>query len=252
MNYNIENGLNFYETLKQTMAAHDGEKNDQDGICPISNTPLEAHFFTFECGHKFNYEPLFKDIYNHKKKYNLMEHKNGHLNMNEIRCPFCRKKQAGILPYYPELSFAKVHGVNYINPDITEYAHGSSSTKCSFIITPESDETGPAIKCQSVGNVMTSEFCFCYPHYLQHKQIENQKIKAIKDAAKALVKAAEKEAKAVAKELEKEAKAIAKEAAKQAAKDEKAAAKEAAKAAKVAAKAAEKAAKLAEKAAAKK
>ena len=207
MNYTIENGLNFYETLQQTMALHDAENNEQDnGICLISNTPLDAHFFTFECGHKFNYAPIFNDISNHKKKYNHMENGKGHLNMNEIRCPFCRKKQTGVLPYYADLSFAKVHGVNYINPAITEYAHGSTFTKCGFIITPESDETGPAVKCQSVGNVITFDFCFCYPHYIQHKQIEKQKIKAIKDAANALVKAAEKEAKIAQKTAEKEAK----------------------------------------------
>ena len=228
MNYTIENGLNFYETLKQSIASHDDEKNEQDGICPISNTPLEAHFFTFECGHKFNYEPLFKDVYNHRKKYNHMENGKGQLNMNEIRCPFCRKKQSGLLPYYPELPFEKVHGVNYINPSISEYVHGSSFTKCIFIITPESVETGPAVKCQSFGNIITSEFCFCYPHYIQHKQIERQKLKAIKDAAKT----AEKEAKLVAKAAEKEAKAAAKTAEKEA----KAAAKTAEKEAKAAAK----------------
>jgi len=248
MNYTIENGLNFYDTLKQTMASHDDEKNEQDGICPISNTPLEAHFFTFECGHKFNYEPLFKDVYNHKKKYNHMENGKGQLNMNEIRCPFCRKKQGGLLPYYPELSFEKVHGVNYINPGITEYVHGSSFTKCGFIITPESDETGPAVKCQSIGNIITSEFCFCYPHYIQHKQIERQKIKAIKDAANALAKAAEKEAKLAAKAAEKEAKLAAKLAEKEA----KMAAKLAEKEAKLAAKAAEKEAKMVAKISAKK
>ena len=248
MNYTIENGLNFYETLKQSIASHDAENNKQaEEICPISNTPLESHFFTFECGHKFNYAPLFKDLYNHKKKYNHMENGKGQLNMNEIRCPFCRKKQSGLLPYYPELSFEKVHGVNYINPGITEYVHGSSFTKCSFIITPESEETGPAVKCQSVGNIITSEFCFCYPHYIQYKQIERQKIKAIKDAANALVKAAEKEAKLVAKAAEKEAKLAAKTAEKEA----KLAAKTAEKEAKIAAKTAEKAAKTAEKEAAK-
>ena len=237
MNYNIENGVNFYDTLKQTIALHDVENNEQNvDICPISNTPLEARFFTFECGHKFNYAPLFNDIYNHKKKYNNMENSKGHLNMNEIRCPFCRKKQKGLLPYYDDLSFAKVHGVNCINPAITEYVHGSSFTKCGFIISPESDATGPAVKCQSVGNIITSEFCFCYQHYIQHKQIERQKIKAIKDAANALVKAAEKEAKVAAKTAEKEAKVAAKPAEKEA----KVAAKAAEKEAKVAAKTAEK------------
>jgi len=240
MNYNIENGLNFYETLKQTIALHDIEKNEQEGICPISNTPLETYFFTFECGHKFNYEPLFKDIYNHKKKYNFMEGIRGHLNINEIRCPFCRKKQNGLLPYYPELPFEKVHGVNYINTE-----NGHSLLKCQFINPPESD--GTTIKCQSNGNVIISGFCLCYPHYTQHKQAEKQKIKGIKDAAKVVAQQAEKEAKIAEKQAAKEAKIAEKQAAKeakvaaqQAAKEAKIAEKQAAKEAKVAAKSAKK------------
>jgi hypothetical protein len=248
MNYNIENGLNFYETLKQSIASHDSEKNEQEGICPISNTPLKTYFFTFECGHKFNYEPLFKDLYNHKKKYNFMEGIRGHLNMNEIRCPFCRKKQNGLLPYYPELPFDKVHGVNYINPVITEVStHGHSLLKCQFINPPESD--GTIIKCQSNGNVLISGFCLCYTHYTQHKQAEKQKIKAIKDAAKVVAQQAAKEAAKEAKVAKVAEKQAAKEAAKVAKVAEKQAAKEAAKVAKVAEKQAAKEAKVAAKSA---
>ena len=239
MNYNLENGLNFYETLKQSIAMHDSENNEQKDICPISNTPLEPYFFRFECGHKFNYAPLFKDIYNHKKKYNNMESIKGHLNINEIRCPFCRKKQNGLLPYYSELSFDKVHGVNYINPDITEVTYSNSFIKCQFINPPESD--GTTNKCLSVGNIITSGFCLCYTHYVQHNKAEKQKIKAIKDAAKIVAQQAAKEANVAAKQATKEAKV----AAKQAAKDAKVAAKQATKEAKVAAKQATKEAKVA-------
>ena len=252
MNYNIENGLNFYETLKQSIALHDSEKNEQEGICPISNTPLETYFFTFECGHKFNYEPLFKDLYNHKKKYNFMEGIKGHLNMNEIRCPFCRKKQNGLLPYYSELPFEKVHGVNYINPDIIEVTHGHTLLKCQFINPPESD--GTTIKCQSNGNVIISGFCLCYPHYTQHKQAEKQKIKAIKDGAKVAAQQAAKLEKVAAQQAAKLEKVAAQQAAKeakisaqQAAKLEKVAAQQAAKLEKVTAQQAAKEAKVAAK-----
>jgi len=235
MNYNIENGLNFYETLKQSIALHDSGKNEQEGICPISNTPLETYFFTFECGHKFNYAPLFKDIYNHKKKYNFMEGIKGHLNMNQIRCPFCRKKQNGLLPYYSELPFEKVHGVNYINPDITEITNGHSLLKCQFIINPPETD-GTINKCLAIGHILISGVCLCYQHYMTHKQAEKQKIKAIKDAAKVAAQQAAKEAKVVAQQAAKEAKVVAQQAAKeakvaaqQAAKEKKVAAQQAAK-----------------------
>ena len=244
MNYNIENGLNFYETLKQSIASHDSEKNEQEDICPISNTPLETYFFTFECGHKFNYAPIFKDLYNHKTKYNFMEGIRGHLNMNEIRCPFCRKKQNGLLPYYSELPFEKVHGVNYINPAITEVTHGHSLLKCQFIINPPEPD-GTINKCLSLGHVITSGFCLCYEHYTQHKQAEKKKIKAEKDALKLAAQQAAKLAKAAAQQAAK----LAKVAAQQAAKDAKIATKQAAKDAKVAAQQAAKDAKMAAKSA---
>ena len=44
-----------------------------------------------------------------------MESSAGHLKMNEIRCPYCRKKQIGVLPYYEELNLEKVCGVNHID-----------------------------------------------------------------------------------------------------------------------------------------
>jgi pyruvate/2-oxoglutarate dehydrogenase complex dihydrolipoamide acyltransferase (E2) component len=254
MNYNIENGLNFYETLKQTIASHDSETNEQEGICPISNTPLETYFFTFECGHKFNYAPLFKDIYNHKKKYNFMEGVRGHLNMNQIRCPFCRKKQNGLLPYYSELPFEKVHGVNYINPDITEVTHGLPLLKCQFIINPPETD-GTINKCLSNGHAIIAGCCLCYEHYMKHKQAEKQKIKAAQHAAKV---AAQQAAKVAAQQAAKDAKVAAQQAAKdakvaaqQAAKDAKVAAQQAAKDAKVAAQQAAKDAKVAAKQAAK-
>ena len=256
MNYNIENGLNFYETLKQTIALHSSEKNEEEGLCPISNTPLELFFFTFECGHKFNYAPLFKDIYNHKKKYNNMEHGKGQLHMNEIRCPFCRKIQTGILPYYAELPFDKVHGVNYVNPDITEYAHVGTFKKCQFLIQDASNSENSE-KCQSTGNVITSQFCFCYPHYIQHKNDEKKKIKAIKDAVKAeakeaskaqkLASKAQKVAEKVAEKEAVKAQKVASKAQKLASKAQKVAEKEAVKAQKVAEKEAVKAQKVAEK-----
>jgi len=230
MNYNIENGLNFYETLKQTLALHDSEKNEQEGICPISNTPLETYFFTFKCGHKFNYAPLFKDLYNHKKKYNFMEGIKGHLNMNEIRCPFCRKKQNGLLPYYPELPFEKVHGVNYINPDITEVTHRLPLIKCQVINNPIEID-GTINKCHSNGHAFIAGFCLCYEHYMKHKQAEKQKIKAAQHAAKVAAQQAEKQKIQAAKDA-------AKVAAQQAAKEAKAAAQQAAKDAKAAAKSA--------------
>ena len=41
-----------------------------------------------ECGHKFNYLPLFNDIKNHKQKFNGMEGTSSKLDLNQINAIF--------------------------------------------------------------------------------------------------------------------------------------------------------------------
>ena len=115
--YNIEGDIDFFSELYKSL---DNEENnckteEDDNLCLITNQPLIDKFVKMECNHKFNYLPLFNDLVNHKKKFNNMEGTSTHLKMNEIRCPYCRKKSTGLLPYYEELGLAKITGVNYID-----------------------------------------------------------------------------------------------------------------------------------------
>jgi hypothetical protein len=115
--------MNFYEELYKSL---DDEEVDQNvGVCLITDKPLTTHFVTMECGHKFNYEPLYNDVLNHKKKYNTMER--CILKTFEIRCPYCRKVQKNLLTYYEDLGLEKVHGVNYID----ELTQLKESSRCS-------------------------------------------------------------------------------------------------------------------------
>jgi hypothetical protein len=41
-------------------------------------------FVKLNCGHNFNYIPLFNDLVNHKKKFNMMESNSGFLKKDEI------------------------------------------------------------------------------------------------------------------------------------------------------------------------
>jgi hypothetical protein len=89
------------------------------------------------CGHKFNYLPLYFDLKNHKQKFNGMESTASHLKIDEIRCPYCRKKQKGVLPYYEELGLAKINGVNNINSKPTY-----SYKLCQFLtLNPNFDQS---------------------------------------------------------------------------------------------------------------
>jgi hypothetical protein len=192
-----------------------------------------------ECGHKFNYIPLFNDLVNHKKKFNNMEGTATHLKNNEIRCPYCRKKTAEILPYYEDLGLPKVNGVNYIDINMSNvqdsYYEGSIYKLCQFIkpnvfFNPESKnitefykqglniEDCKSIKCNYLGSQISSyynnygdENFYCH----QHKILVVKKYKKeISDKAKQekeKIKQIEKEEKQKAKQKEKEEKQKAKD-----------------------------------------
>ena len=112
--YKIEDDLDFFSELYKLLDIdEDKDKIDESKICLITQQPLIDKHVELNCGHKFNYLPLYYDLVNFKKKFNLMEGINMRLNNVEIRCPYCRKKQTGLLPYYEELGLEKINGVNF-------------------------------------------------------------------------------------------------------------------------------------------
>ena len=143
--YNIEGGIDFYSELYKSLDVEENEhKTEEDAkLCLITNQPLTEKHFEMVCGHKFNYLPLYFDLKNHKQKFNGMESTASHLKHNEIRCPYCRKKQTGILPYYEELGLPKINGVNDINVNIINVNTSSSYKPCQFLeLNPKFDENG--------------------------------------------------------------------------------------------------------------
>ena len=70
--YIIEGGIDFYSELYKSLDIEENiNKIEADNnICLISNLPLTDKYIKLNCGHKFNYIPLYHDIYNHKKKFN--------------------------------------------------------------------------------------------------------------------------------------------------------------------------------------
>jgi hypothetical protein len=143
--YNIEGGIDFYSELYKSLDIEENEHKteEDDKLCLITNQPLTETHFEMICGHKFNYSPLYFDLKNHKQKFNGMESTASHLKHNEIRCPYCRKKQTGILPYYEELGLPKINGVNDINVNIINVNTSSSYKHCQFLeLNPKFDENG--------------------------------------------------------------------------------------------------------------
>jgi hypothetical protein len=248
--YNIEGGIDFYAELYKSLDVEEDFEEDNN-VCLITNQPLIDKHVIMVCGHKFNYIPLYYDITNHKQKFNGLESSNGKLNMHQIRCPYCRKKQDTLLPYYEEFGLAKVNGVNFYDPNIKHATYNSSYNhqKCAFKYPNENyDPTKP--ETDSNSKYLTTKCChygsqiqlynylnesqpitygdnnfYCYTHKkMMIKQYKAEEKQKAKDEAKATKQKAKEDAKA-AKELEKQK---AKEE-KQKAKDDAKAGKEAAK-----------------------
>ena len=126
--YYLEDELNFFDELKKLVNDDTNKENKivdeiYDNVCCITNLPLEKYFVKLECGHLFNYVPLYKEIFNQKlvyKNYNI--YKETHANNinikhcdNYIKCPYCRNIQTKLLLYHSELGVEKIYGINSTN-----------------------------------------------------------------------------------------------------------------------------------------
>lgn len=98
----------FYSMLKEETEM----EYDDSGKCLITHEPLDSNHIKLNCGHEFNYLPLFKYLVNFKKLFNRDEHKR--LTSQQVICPYCRTIQNSLIPYIEIPGVKKVHGVNYI------------------------------------------------------------------------------------------------------------------------------------------
>jgi hypothetical protein len=190
-------GIDFYAELYSSLDG--GDEVDSKNVCLITNNVLSEHHVILECGHKFNYIPLFNDIRAHKTKFNCLEA--NHVKINEIRCPYCRARQKTLLPYYPELGLPKIVGVNkepLVLPSRV-YIVGACQYEACL-------NTQYICKLECDGNL------YCYMHYNMrqraHQKEEKLKEKAAEKQMKQEQKLAEKKQNTKAKA---EAKAKAKE-----------------------------------------
>jgi hypothetical protein len=232
--YNIEGGLDFFDELYKSLDIEDNKyKTENDNnLCLITNEVLTDKFVEMSCGHKFNYIPLYKDILNHKSKFNSLESSSSKLNKNEIRCPYCRKKQNNVLPYYSELGLDKIDGVNYFDVNNIKNIKtcGNTIKKCEFLIQPENidltlnNNSVIFCKCSFFGSVISNDQkpdetfndnkYYCWKHkkeviknYKKEKQMKlKEETKKAKEEAKEEAKKAKEEEKEEAKKAKEELK----------------------------------------------
>jgi hypothetical protein len=110
--YYVEGNIDFFTELYKSLdIEEDNIKTEKDNeLCLITNLPLVDKYVTLKCGHKFNYIPLYNDLLNYNNKYIYME--SNKYGKTSIRCPYCRKDQTELLPYYEELGLKKIMGIN--------------------------------------------------------------------------------------------------------------------------------------------
>jgi hypothetical protein len=128
-NYKIEGNIDFYDTLYKSLDYDSSEEtdiNNKKKICEITGNVLCDRYVTMECGHTFNYDALYTEIYKQKcefksyttdvlSKSNLQKIRDNRKDYY-IKCPYCRNVQFELLPYYADLQFTKIYGINTNDP----------------------------------------------------------------------------------------------------------------------------------------
>lgn len=90
----MNNNALFFKSLYENLDLEDNDENEN--ICLISQEPLENDHITLACGHKFNYYHIFKEVVRQKHAPAYTEVTK--LRPYQIKCPYCRNIQNGILP----------------------------------------------------------------------------------------------------------------------------------------------------------
>jgi len=201
------NSNSFYEQLSKMI---DEPIDDDIKECCISRQPLIEHAFTMDCGHTFNYIPLYTEICKQKFIYKTYTQYIGRNNRNyAIQCPYCRHFQQKILPYYSELNLALHYGVNTTNKDyycptltardsVCKYkgVTFSESTVCKEATTPDDPHYNPLCPQQVTPCVCLpgTTDVYCVYHYFDKLRIQKLQIKREIQQTKKLEKQAEKQA----------------------------------------------------------
>lgn len=127
------NSEDFYNKLYSSLCENtiETENNIQEPThCLITNDPLEDKYVTLYCKHSFNYPALFNEIKQQKEVYVKTEVQR--LRRDQIKCPYCRHVQQGVLPYWD--NHPKVRYVNHpqtlqMKPNYCSYTFKSGKRK---------------------------------------------------------------------------------------------------------------------------
>jgi hypothetical protein len=112
----------FFNKLKCMTHCNESIENvNIDTCCLLTKEALNDIHVTLNCGHKFNYIPLYKEVVIQKTSAGIMKsnefYNNGFYNsctlrLNEMKCPYCRRVQDKLLPFLNYDNVKRLRGVN--------------------------------------------------------------------------------------------------------------------------------------------
>ena len=190
--HKIEGNLNFYDELYKSLAYCD---DNETNTCLITGLPLKDKYVTLKCTHTFNYDVLYKELCIQKYGFNIHT-----LPTDEqltivksgvdfsIKCPYCRNIQFTILPYYPELGFDKIYGLNSLDKTLSNAYSNTVCNKVTYAYTKYgitfkygicchiNINTNEGCNIKYVSSIPNSNFSYCGTHYFS----ELKKYKAVR------------------------------------------------------------------------
>jgi len=103
LHYEVEDGLdlNFFEALKcmqSVQSVQSAQPLVEENACLITNVPLSSFHVTLECGHKFNYEPLYQEVMRQKGRMGIYNY-HEKIGLHQIKCPYCRTLTNHLMPW---------------------------------------------------------------------------------------------------------------------------------------------------------
>jgi len=96
-NYVIEGGIDFFAEI----ARDTRDDDDQANVCLLTGEPLDSNHVVLQCGHAFNYKPLYHEVTIQKSQRHAFAYDTIRLSVNQMKCPYCRHVNNKILPYVP-------------------------------------------------------------------------------------------------------------------------------------------------------
>ena len=233
MNFIFEDDFDFKKELE--------EMEPVGSTCLITGTPLFDEC-TLNCNHSYNYDSIFTEVYN--QKINPKFKNDIFLKDNELKCPYCRKIQRGLLPEREKIFRVTTINKDYaIDPNIVPTVECLKKFKAGICAMPTCSKKQVTFikrlnehvccfhikipKTQLMRHIKLHKYLLKYPNtdipYFAlwediKKEEADEKLKAkadakqAKDQAKADAKQAKDQAKADAKQAKDQAKADAKQA----------------------------------------